>query len=55
MVWPLSIVGLVGVIAWGTSAGLTVMESPDEQCEIGEKAESVTAYEYVALELGEAV
>jgi len=42
MDWPLSIVGLGGVIAPATMAEFTVTVSPGEQNEIGEKAASVT-------------
>ena len=50
--WPLSIVGPDGVMDPATSAALTPTVSPAEHCETGEKAESVTEYEYVVCTEG---
>ena len=42
ILWPLSIFGVAGVTAPATNAGFTVTVLPDEHCETGENAESVT-------------
>ena len=53
MDWPLSTAGLPGVMAPAPIAELTVTVSPAEHFETGEKAESVTLYEYVVVTVGE--
>jgi hypothetical protein len=55
MLWPLSIFGEAGVIAPAANPVTTTTVSPPEHCDAGEKAESVTLYEYVADMVGEAV
>jgi hypothetical protein len=51
----LFIFGEAGVTAPATNAEFTVTVLPDEHRKTGEKAESVTRYEYVVEDAGEAL
>jgi hypothetical protein len=51
----LSIDGLEGVIAPAANLETTVTVSATEHCDAGEKAESVTLYEYVPAAVGDVV
>ncbi len=53
--WPVSIVGLGGVIAPAMMAELTVTVSPGEHFDTGVEAVSVALYEYVVVTVGDVV